>query len=160
MTDIYEKIEEIRSFPSTVKDVLLNAETDEERVDILGAVKYCEREFGTTRRGVEAELDYGVIRGQEMEVTIPRKATRSYNTMSLLAAFTYQLGSSPLQAFLLLKESGALSVKWNWTKLQQAMTKHGIGVRIAQWEIEDGDPEWDIGEVWSNASATYTTTEE
>ena len=153
-------LEHIEAFPALCKQALLTADGDAERIDVLTYIKSSEQQLGKLRRSNEAELDYGITEGETTQVEIGRRAVRSYNTSKLLLMFMTHLDEGFINTLGWLRNHGVVTVNWNWTPLQRATERLGIGLSIAKEEIEDGDPKWDVGEVWKNASASYSFKEE
>lgn len=124
--------------------------TDDRVADALGRILFVERKLGQYRRGLAAESPD--VKGKDYELVTVRRASRSYNTQGLLAKFANATGSgSPLEAIRRLIDSGALRLTWSYRKLLKAAADFDVTIATAKHEIEDGDPEADIGEVWTEA---------
>lgn len=122
--------------------------SDEQIVDVIGHTRALERRLAEWRRGLESEVTSG-DKGTEFEVQESRSAKRSYNTNGILAAFTQGM-HRPEEALYELIAEDALRLTWRWTQLQAAAQRHDVTLAVAKHEIEDGDPDAVIGEVWTS----------
>ena len=125
---------------------------EEDAVDVAGEITYLAGEL-TGRGGLKgrllSELPSGA-EGERYRVEERRNATRSYNTNGLLAVFANRAaGSSSYDTLFSLYNSGVVRFQWQWMKLQEYANVHDITLSVAKHEIEDGDPEALIGEVWN-----------
>ena len=119
----------------------------DEMVDTIGRLKALEGRLSRYRKDLESEVIAGDT-GDEFVVTEARSAKRSYNTNGILSAFAEApTGHSALQ--LLLAED-AVRMTWRWSQLQTAAQRHDVTLAVAKHEIEDGDPDALVGEVWTS----------
>lgn len=127
-------------------DTLINwIPTEDEAVDVAGRVQKLERSLADFRRLVMSELS-GTEVGDQYRASGRRSAKRSYNTNGILAAFA-QVVNDPLQVLL---DADAVRLEWRWTELRDVANRFDVILSIAPHEIEDGDPEALIGEVWGS----------
>jgi len=153
---IDEQISALSGYPAMVKRAIIEAE--DRLIDVIAQVHSNQSRVRELKRGATAEINDG-DQGRSWYVEVGQSATRSYNTQSLLAKLTPPDGSiaSTLQ-FLLT--SGVIDIKWNWTPLKKLARRERLQLAIAQHEIADGDPEYDIGEYWKQGYPTYKPIEE
>lgn len=112
-------------------------------VDTIGRVRVLEIKLAEYRRGLETETVSGDV-GEQYRVTESRSARRTYNTDGLLAAF----GGAD-EGLRKLMDCDAVRLTWRWSELQTAAQHYDVTLAIAKHEIEDGDPDTHVGEVWS-----------
>ena len=119
-------------------------ETDS--VDTVGLLRYQETRLAALRRRLVAEMD-GTEQGELYKAVESRSAKRSYNTNGLLAAFGE--GIADMFGLHKLIDSGAVRLQWQWTGLNRLAEEYDVTIPVAKHEIEDGDPDALVGEVWS-----------
>ena len=120
---------------------------EDDSVDTVGLLRAAEVKLAELRRRLVAEMD-GTETGEMYRAVETRRAKRSYNTNGILAAFTHALGSGR-DALAELYADGAVRLQWQWTKLQAAADEYDVTWSVAKHEIEDGDPDALVGEVWT-----------
>ncbi len=89
---------------------------------------------------------------------IGHRGERSYNTTGLLSLFAAQTGSLA-SALAYLLNNNVISIEWHWSKLKKQLRLDGLSIRISEKEIEDGDPDYDIGEYFVDGYPTYKPVE-
>ena len=113
---------------------------EDDSVDTVGLLRAAEVKLAELRRRLVAEMD-GTETGELYRAVETRSAKRSYNTNGLLAAFDGGLRD--------LMASDAVRLQWRWSQLQQVAEAYDVTLSIAKHEIEDGDPDALVGEVWT-----------
>ena len=141
------EVEQLRETTAELIEVVVS---DEDMVDVVGDVAAIHRRLGEWLRDQRSELGGG-MKGERWMSVERRSATRSYNTNSLLARFADALpgGQSPAGALQRLLERDVVRLQWRWTDLQKAAEQDDVTLRVANHEITDGDPDADVGAVWS-----------
>jgi len=125
----------------------------DEMVDTIGRVKALEGRLAAFRKDLESEVVAGDT-GDEFTVTEARSAKRTYNTNGILAAFAGPPDGTPqYDPLRILMDFDAVRLTWRWTELQRASLGMDVTLAVAKHEIEDGDPEALIGEVWSSRTS-------
>ncbi len=82
-----------------------------------------------------------------------RSAARSYNTDRILAnVITVIDGADMVSVLRYLRDRDALRLTWRWTELKGVYESLDLPMTIVRHEIEDGDPDADVGEVWTTAT--------
>ena len=85
-----------------------------------------------------------------------RSAARSYNTEKILArlmgASDMDPGANLFDAIRLALDRDALRLTWRWTELKGLYETLDLPMTIVRHEIEDGDLDADVGEVWTTAT--------
>ena len=109
--------------------------------DVVGDFDRAVAMIRDAKSGLMAEVTTEVD-GDRYRVTFGRRAERSYNTSGLLAAFG---GFDHLPD---LVAAGAVRLDWQWSALRKHAYTEGVDLRLAAREIDDGDPDNLIGEVW------------
>ena len=157
-TSLKRALTNLSKTPDKVQAAYLLTEGDEDVVDLLGTVKKIEQQLGKWRRGLEAETPSETT-GTKTNIHIPRSAKRSYNTSGLMAVMAnwLQLDGTALIGELVARRI-INPIGWRWTETEAAFTTAGIPMRKVGHEVDDGDMEYDIGEVWTDGSAVYTDT--
>jgi hypothetical protein len=155
-TQLKRALTTLSKTPDKVKAAYGLTEGDEDVVDLLGTVKKIEKQLGAFRRSLEKETPSETT-GTKTNIHIPRSCKRTYNTQSLMSAMGnwLQLGGTPLLGELIARRI-INPIGWRWSELDVAMTTAGIPFRKIDREVEDGEMEYDIGEVWTDGSAQYT----
>jgi hypothetical protein len=126
--------------------------SEEDAADFLGELRYLARKldnpWGTgLYQAMLSETPAGQ-QGSGYETVEARECDRTYNTNGLLAAFADpRVGGISLQK---LVNAGAVKLEWQWKKLQAAADRYNVTLAVAKHEIEDGDPEALVGEVWKS----------
>ena len=139
---------EISSWAKSVTDTIRNnAPADTEVADVIADLETAERTLAGMRRELLAELP-GPVSGRRYRVVEDRSAKRSYNTSGLLAAFG---GISELPR---LVSEDVVRLQWQWTNLRREAERDDVTLSVAQHEIDDGDPEALVGEVWRSRYRT------
>ena len=121
---------------------------EDDSVDTVGLLRAAEVKLSELRRRLVAEMD-GTETGEHYRAVETRSAKRSYNTDGLLAAFVEAAGFDAWTAFTRLLNSGVINVEWRWKVLQAAADLYDVTLSVAKHEIEDGDPDALVGEVWT-----------
>ncbi len=81
-----------------------------------------------------------------------RSAARSYNTDRILAKVASDVGGTIAEVLRYLRDKDALRLTWRWTELKGVYETLDLPMTIVRHEIEDGDPDADVGEVWTTAT--------
>ncbi len=82
-----------------------------------------------------------------------RSAARSYNTDRILAKVAaVRPGGEMMSVLRHLMARDALRLTWRWTELKGVYESLDLPMTIVRHEIEDGDPDADVGEVWTTAT--------
>ena len=123
---------------------------EQDSVDTVGLLRAAEVKLAELRRRLVAEMD-GTETGEMYRAVETRSAKRSYNTNGLLHAIAGKLGVSTYEALGLMAQvtHPPFELKWRWTDLQTFAERYDVTVAVAKHEIEDGDPDALVGEVWS-----------
>jgi hypothetical protein len=119
--------------------------SDEEAVDMAGRLAYVIGKLNAYKRALLAEVS-GPVTGSQYRTVTGRKASRSYNTASILSRFD-AAGVSLHD----LRAADAVRLNWRWSELKKTAYDSGVTLSIAPREIEDdGDVEAPmVGEVWT-----------
>ena len=89
-----------------------------------------------------------------------RSAARSYNTDRILAnVITVIDGADMVSVLRYLRDRDALRLTWRWTELKGVYESLDLPMTIVRHEIEDGDPDADVGEVWTTATKVEAVTD-
>lgn len=157
-TQLKRAITLLSKTPDKVQAAYSLTEGDGDVVDLLGTVKKIEQKLGKFRRSLEKETVSDTT-GTRSAIHIPRSCKRTYNTQSLMLKMTEWFG---ITGTALIGELVARKIinpiGWRWTEVEAALTVAGIPIAKIDREVEDGDMEYDIGEVWTDGSAEYTDT--
>lgn len=157
-TQLKRAITLLAKTPDKVQSAYALTEGDGDVVDLLGAVKKIEQKLGRFRRSLEKETPSDTT-GVQSAIHIPRSCKRTYNTSSLMKKMSDWLD---LDGTALIGELVARriinSIGWRWTETEGALTVAGVPIAKTNREVEDGDMEFDIGEVWTDGSAEYIDT--
>jgi hypothetical protein len=149
-----ERIDVLESVPKLLHDAILEAEGDE-LIDVLGTANSIQTRIGSIKRLAATEVVDGE-HGSKWRFEQGRKGVRSYNTNGLLAAIRQQAGLDSLQSVItFLLGRGVVTLKWNWQPLEKLIKQYNLDLRVGRREVEDGDPDYEIGEYWTNASPSY-----
>lgn len=151
----------IEGMRKTLTALKLCPVSEDELVDVAGEVKALVAALTEYRKGLEAEMPAKAT-GKGYRATESRTAKRSYNTNGILAAFsrakTPRGASVPFwnhSGYLGgLLEADAVRLTWRWTELKAMAERYDVTLTVAHHEIEDGDPDALIGEVWSSRIGT------
>ena len=150
-----EVIGEIDAIPSLIRDALMATRSDEEEVDVIGAIKAAERKYKpiVSRATKEMDLDPGIPRRGELHgVEVTRAAERSYNTPRLMAKLQGE-GYTLMD----LIDQGVVKMSWRYTELNRFCERRGIELDIVGHEVPElGDADGDIGEIWGTSSMRWT----
>lgn len=114
--------------------------------DELGKLDRIIRTLTAVKRTSMVELE-GPVTGTEYRIAEQNKATRSYNTASLVKAFDDKGWN--LNDLLI---AGAARIQWQWTNLRRAANQADVTLSVASHELEDEGELSDemVGEVWSS----------
>jgi len=135
---------EISSWAKSVTDTIRSDMPAESEVaDVIADLQTAERTLAECRRMLMSELT-GPVAGRRYQIVESRQAIRFYNTSGLLAAF------GGYDALPELVADDVVRVGWQWTKLRDAAYKADVTLSVAQHEIDDGDPDALVGEVWQS----------
>jgi len=148
----------LRRIVPGVKATVMNADSDGATVDVLGEIREVEKGLANLRLKTAVEISAGT-KGDDWVMNQGRECTRSYNNDALFATFMKAYGDGRDDATLVatildLVDAGALSFKWNWTKLNELAERLDVSLQIAKHEIADGDEEH-VGELWKDGYPSY-----
>ena len=158
MSDLDDSLDYIARFPTIARDLLLGQYVDEARVDVLGTIRSAEVGLADVRKLGASEIEPGT-RGERFEFEQGRQSTKTYNTSSLLAKFMRAYNLDPLTTLLRLIDMDVVRLSWQYKKLLAAVEASHISLTTTNNEIEDGDPNIDIGKVWKNGYPRYVAIE-
>lgn len=146
----------VAGVPAKVKELSLKADGDEELVDLIGYVRSAEIGLKSVRDGAAIELPAN-SKGKQWVMKQGRICTRSYNTSHLLLLFHNAMRSrgSLTRTLRTLLDLGVIKITWQYTKLMEVADQYNITLRVAKHEIQDGDPDADIGELWGRGYPSY-----
>lgn len=130
---------------------------EDEAVDVVGEVAAIIRDLQDFNKMLKSEMAPEAT-GRGYVATTSRSAERSYNTQGILAATAKALSgdtreAGPFEALRTLIDADAVRLTWRWTELQAAAIEYDIPMTIVRHEIEDGDPDAMVGEVWTEATS-------
>ncbi len=145
-----EQLELLAKYPAAVKAATIDAE--DRLVDVLGTVHSVQSQLAEWKKNTVSEVSDGE-RGRMWFTKQGGTYQRSYNTSSLLVKLMPE-GGSLAQTLAMLLRLNVISIKWNWMPLKK-LIRDRSDIRIIKKEIEDGDPEWDIGEWWKSGYMSY-----
>jgi hypothetical protein len=150
-------LSQIQSFPKVVKETILQTPEDE-LVDVLATINSVQSQIGRLKLEAASEIEPDTS-GNEWVYTQPMKGVRSYNDNGMLVALMKALNMDlvPLIAFLI--DGDVLRLSWQYSNLLKVVRRENIVLRTAQWEIKNGDPDYDMGEYWIHGSAGYVRKE-
>ena len=153
-------VEMIEEFPKQVKWAIEHAPEDR-MVDMLGTINSVATAINVAKRRAASEIQDG-DHGKTWVAEQGRKGMRSYNTSSLLRiiADTFEQSENMLATLMYLLGAEVITIKWSWTNLSNLIRKENLDLRVARHEITDGDPEYDIGEFWTDGPVRYVPREE
>lgn len=114
---------------------------DDSLPDLIADLDHAEKILKAYRATLLAEAP-GPLVGESFELKATNAATRSYNTSGLLAAF------GGLSALPELVAADVVRINWQWSNLQKEANRRDVSLTVAKHEIEDGDPDALVGEVW------------
>ena len=148
--ELSAKVRKIEGIPKVVEEGVMEANTSEEMVDVIGAVKAAERKYKPIISGAAAETaptSGGFVRGEKHSVETKRQAARSYHTNNLLTKM-YAEGYS-IQDLI---DTGVLEIKWRWTELERFSRTRGVDLAIVEREVNtlDKKEKADVGENWGD----------
>ena len=152
---IDQMIDALSLYPQAVKLAIVNSE--DRLVDVIGQVHSNQAQIRDMKKHAISEIDNGE-QGKRWRAEIGGSYKRSYNTQSLLAKLTDK-GGSLASTLAFLMQTGVIKIQWNWTPLNK-LIRGNSDIKIIKREIEDGDPEYDIGEYWDPSNPTYKPVEE
>lgn len=151
-------LDTISRVPKTAHDIVLAAEGEEEIVDALGTIRSIEVGLADVRKMGASEIEPGAA-GHRFRFEQSQSAKRSYNTQGLLAKFMAASDRDLISTLRMLMEEDVVRVSWQYTNLKKAARKWGVSLTTAHDEIQDGDPNADIGEVWKHGYPKYVAVE-
>ena len=146
-------MDNLERIPQTVRNMILDAKDEGERVDILGRVNWLEGRLKEERRLAVTEIDPGT-EGKIYRMEQGRVGTRTYNSTSLFAKFADRWGVSILQAIGHLMSQDVIRIEWRWTNFKKIARDLGIDYTLVQREITDGDIA-DVGETWKDGYPSF-----
>ena len=160
MTSFDDRLEEIAAFPQFVKATFLAADSDEQLVDALGMVNSTQTAIGGIKLGAASEIETET-EGAMWRYEQGRKGMRSFNNAGMFATLMRELDFESLTNLLLfLMERDIIRLTWQWSKLEKLLRIRNIQLRIADHQISDGDPDFEMGEYWETGSTSYKRLEE
>jgi hypothetical protein len=133
-------------------DLIRSPIPDDDAVDVIGEVAAVVKDLQALMRSLKVELAPAAT-GTDYVATESRSAKRSYNTQGILMATARTLDMSPFDALKALMDADAVRLTWRWTELQAAAVEYDIPMTIVRHEIEDGDPDASVGEVWTSTTS-------
>ena len=146
----------IHTLRRAATDLISSPIPEDEAVDVVGEVAAIIRTLQDFTKSLKSEMAPEAT-GRGYVATTSRSAKRSYNTNGILAAFANLLpvpvGGGPDNALRFLMERDAVRLTWRWTELQEAVIEVDVPMTIVRHEIEDGDPDAMVGEVWTEATS-------
>ena len=146
-------------------DLIQSPIPDDELVDVAGEVAKVTRDLTEFVRNLKSEMAPAAV-GKSYQATESRSAKRSYNTQGLLAKFVASYGdaydetTTVFTALQVLMDLDVVRLTWRWTELQNAAIEFDVPLTIVRHEIEDGDPDADVGEVWSSSTSVGGKTDD
>jgi hypothetical protein len=149
-----ERLDELAHLPGIVNDLVLDASTEAQTVDALGTIRSVETGLAEVRKMGASEVVDGT-RGERFAFEQGMTSTKTYNTQSLVAKFMRAWNLDPLQTFLRLIDMDVVRLSWQYTKLMKAVQANGISLTTTNNEIEEGDPNIDIGKLWKHGYPKY-----
>lgn len=149
-----ERIVALNTVPGLVKQAILEAE-DDELIDVLGTANSIQSQIGDIKRTAAAEVSDG-DHGKAWAFEQGRKAERSYNTQGLFTRLLEEIDVEDLPHLIVwLMGRDVIRLSWQWTPLLKLIKEFNLDLKITRHEIEDGDPDFEIGEYWKPASPSY-----
>lgn len=151
-------VEMIEEFPRQVKWAIEHA-PEGRMIDVLATINHVATAINIEKRRAASEVQAD-DHGETWKVEQGRKGMRSYNTEGIigLVAETYQIG--PFKSMRLLMNRGVLRLSWSWSELDKLIRSENLELRVARHEIEDGDPDYDMGEYWVDGPVRYVPNKE
>lgn len=137
----------------------LTATTDEELVDVLGALAGQSSALMDIRRGAQVELEDNVT-GTMWRITTPRQSERSYNSTGLIAAFAEAFGDNIVKTIGRLVDMGVLKMTWQWRVLQSAAREWEVSLTQRDEPVQDHDPVFLVGRTWKDGSRKFEPVKE
>ncbi len=128
---------------------------------VANHLRTIEVDLGKKRREIEADATaveqaarkaepYGkpVVYESEQGNLVPqKKRAYSFNTPGLLSALLDRGDWTLTQAINAYEEANALKLSWKISFLENVADRYGLHLTKADYEIEDGDPEYLVGVV-------------
>lgn len=148
------------SIPETANQLIVDANSDEELVDLLGEMRRAEKGLAQLRTDTAAEVE--PTSGERWEMTQGTRNVYSFNGTRLLAKILGEGGlgdGSLITALQLLMDRGVIDFKWKYTPLIELLEEIDVGVNIAYHKVEEGDTEYDIGRVKLPGYPSYSRKE-
>lgn len=151
----------LRDAPKHAKAALMETSNDAEMVDVLALINNTAQELQVIKRGSLSEIDSrdqpkpGTVEGDSFVMKRSRSAKRSYNTTGLLLDLSAATSVDFLEILHILHEQDILRMEWQWQKLEAYAYEVQMPIKKAPKEIEEGDPDFHVGEVWTEGSASF-----
>lgn len=149
---------ELEALVPRMKATLVAAETEAERIDLLGEINSINAELAELKRMHGAEVQ-DKDTGEKWAVKRGRTAVRSYNTPKLLARAANDLNVPLATAIGYLRDADVLRLTWQYTNLKKFVAENDMTISVAQHEVADGDDE-DMGEYWKDNTPRYVKADE
>jgi len=157
-TDDY--LEQIEAFPALCKESILEADGTGQLVDVLGAINSTQTAIGKIKLSAASEVE-SEDAGKNWRYEQPQRGVRSYNNSGMFSSLMQQLGYDSLTNLLLyLIDADVIRLQWMWSNLEKLIHNQDVWLRIANYEVKEGDTEYDMGEYWVKGSAGYKRIEE
>lgn len=150
------ELEYLIELPAKVKAHIQRTADPDDRVDLLGQVNSCATALGRVKRWGQAEVNDGEGGGRWV-AKVGNVGERSYS-MRLLTTLG-EGDTDTRDTIRKLVEAEVVTVKWNWSKLEQYAARHGVTLTIAGKEITPDDAEHDVGLVWTKSNPSYDPVE-
>ena len=143
----------LEQVPAKAKALTLKADGDEQLIDVLGTINSVEQGLGSLRRGTDVEVPAGLA-GKRWKMEQGQRATRSYNSTSLVTKFAKAVKRSPFETVGLLIALNVVKLEWHWTNLQKAAANYNVPLMVGYEEVVDGG-DIDVGETWKTGRPKY-----
>ena len=152
-------VEMIEEFPAQVRWAIEHA-PDDRLVDVLATINSTATQINVEKRRAASEVQDG-DHGETWKVEQGRKGVRSFNTSNLVTKIGIQLGHvTSWETIRMLLFDKVIKIEWSWSNLEKLIRVHNLDLAVARHEIEDGDPEFDIGEFYVDGYKKYLPREE
>ncbi len=148
MPEINPRVSALRRAAS---DLIREPIPEDDAVDVVGEVAAIIRDLQAFNKSLKAEMAPEAT-GSAYAATSSRCAARSYNTEKILGRLLSAdelPGRSLLDAIRYAVDKDALRLTWRWTELKALYDTLDLPMTTVRHEIEDGDPDADVGEVWT-----------
>lgn len=159
-TAFYDALDAIDAFPKACKQVIMFADTDEKMVDALGTINSAAQRAQEEKRLAAVELNDD-IEGQRWASEFKYgKYERWFNTPGLLRILMPALDYDSISKLLLyLYQNDVIRIQWQWSKLKKLINHNNIDVHIVKRQIDDDDPDAEVGELYNKGNPSYTPIE-